>query len=259
MIPVYVINLKRSPERRAFMEGVLAGAGIDGAFVAAADGRRFPALCGIEAGGLSREEVALVISHRRAWRRLLQSGAPLALVLEDDVHLGADARAFLDLDFSGFDFDVVKLETWTSKTWISRAGRPAAGRKLHRLGYEHFGAAAYLIRREAAARLLRATRRIVEPVDVTLFGGRALFSGEVKALQLVPALAIQDCSHPAAADRRNLASTLHADRARLKAVSKANKPRGWPRVRREVLRVTGQVWRVLTLSPTMRRAAIPWR
>ena len=38
MIPVYVINLKRSPERRAFMSKSLARAGVDPTFVTAVDG-----------------------------------------------------------------------------------------------------------------------------------------------------------------------------------------------------------------------------
>ena len=258
LIAVYVINLKRSFDRRVWMQSELSRAVIGAEFLTAADGRRFQTRCNEKSAVLSREEVALVISHRMAWRRLLSSAAAHAVVLEDDVHLGAGFREFLTADFSRYQFDAIKLETWNSKAWISRRGQPVCGRKLHRLGYEHFGAAAYVVSRAGAEKLLNATRPIVEPVDVTLFGGRALFNKELSVLQLVPAIAIQDSSHPNSTAKRNLASTLHQDRARLKAEMKARKPRGYLRLKREALRVSGQIRRWVTMFPTMRRSKISW-
>jgi glycosyl transferase family 25 len=258
LIQVYVINLKRSADRRAWMQSELGRVGVGAEFLAAADGRRFQARCNAKNGLLSKQEVALVISHRRAWRKLLSSGAAHAVVLEDDVHLGAGFADFLAVDFSRYAFDAIKLETWNSRVWISRRGKPIGRRRLHRLGYEHFGAAAYVVSRAGAHKLLSATRPIVEPVDVTLFGGPALFSKQISVLQLVPAIAIQDCSHPNSTSKRNLASTLHEDRARIKAEVKSRKPRGFLRLEREVLRVSGQIRRWVTLSPTMRRSKISW-
>ena len=39
MTPIYVINLARSPERRAWMETELARVGVEGIFVRAVDGQ----------------------------------------------------------------------------------------------------------------------------------------------------------------------------------------------------------------------------
>ncbi len=132
------------------------------------------------------------------------------------MHLGRDFRATLDLDWSRWRFDAVKLETLLHRAWHSRRGEPAGTRRLHRLGAEHLGAAAYLLSRAGARKMLAATRPLAEQVDQTLFGRRAIWEGEIRALQLVPAIAVQDTMRPDAAARRELASTLHEeDRKRL--------------------------------------------
>lgn len=260
VIPIYVINLARSPERRAWMEAELARAGIEGIFVRAVDGRRFGERCARDARPvLSKAEAALILSHRKAWRAFLASAADHAVVLEDDVHLGRDFRATLALDWSRWDFDAVKLETLLHKAWHSRRGEPAGARRLHRLGAEHLGAAAYLLSRSGARKLLAATRPLAEQVDQTLFGRRAIWEGEVEALQLVPAIAVQDTVRPDSAPRRELASTLHEeDRKRLAERVQREKPRGPERWRREARRLADQIRRWIRLAPSMHRRRIPW-
>ena len=260
MIPIYVINLVRSPERRAWMEAELARAGVEGIFVRAVDGRRFGERCARDARPvLSKAEAALILSHRKAWRTFLASGADHAVVLEDDVHLGRDFGATLGLDWSRWNFDAVKLETLLHKAWHSRAGDPAGARRLHRLGAEHLGAAAYLISRAGALKMLANTEPLAEPVDHTLFGRRAIQEGEIKALQLVPAIAVQDTMHPDMTARGALASTLHEeDRKRLAEQIRREKPRGPERWRREKRRLADQIRRWIRLAPSMHRARIPW-
>jgi len=257
LIPVYVINLARSPERRRWMEAELARAGIEGVFVRAVDGRRFGERCARPI--MSRAETALALSHRKAWRRFLASGAEHAVVLEDDVHLGREFRSILDLGWNRWPFDVVKLETLFHKTWHARRGKPAGERWLHRLGAEHLASAGYLISRAGARKMLAASRSLAEPIDHTLFGRRAISSGAVAALQLVPAIVVQDGIHPNPAARRELASTLHEDdRKRLAERMRREKPRGWTRWRREALRLIEQIQRWTRLLPWMRRGRIPW-
>jgi glycosyl transferase family 25 len=260
VIPIYVINLARSPERRAWMEAELARAGVEGIFVRAVDGRRFGERCARNARpALSKAEAALILSHRKTWRAFLASGADHAVVLEDDVHLGRDFKATLGLDWSRWGFDAVKLETLLHAAWHLRRGEPAGTRRLHRLGAEHLGAAAYLLSRAGARKMLAATRPLAEQVDQTLFGRRAIREGAVVALQLVPAIAVQDTVRPDTAPRRELASTLHEeDRKRLAEQVRREKPRGPERWRREARRMVDQVWRWIRLAPTMRRRRIPW-
>lgn len=258
MIPIYVINLKGSTDRRAWMEAELESADVEGEFVSAVDGRRFAARCDRRNGTLTKGEAALILSHRVVWRKLLASAAEHAAVLEDDVHLGRNFRGVLDLDWRRYAADVVKLETWMCSVWLSRRSEEAGSRRVHRLGYEHLAAAAYIISRDGARKLLRATRRLTVQVDVSLFGGREIFDGEIHALQLVPAIAVQDNLHPNPAARREFASTLHEDRARVKSELRRNKPRGFGRLNREAARFFGQAWRWAKLSPTMQRKVVPW-
>ncbi len=95
----YLINLDRNPERLAFMRGQLDALGLPF--------ERLPAVCGKSlsperrAAGfspvrsfiaskkrMSDAEVGVALSHIGCCRRLLASGEPCALVLEDDVVLG---------------------------------------------------------------------------------------------------------------------------------------------------------------------------
>jgi glycosyl transferase family 25 len=260
VIPVYVINLARSPERRAWMEAELARAGVQGVFVRAVDGRRFGERCARDARpALSKAEAALLLSHRKTWRAFLANGADHAVLLEDDVHLGRDFKATLGLDWSRWRFDAVKLETLLHKAWHSRWSEPAGARRLHRLGAEHLGSAAYLLSRAGARKLLAATRPLAEQVDQTLFGRRAIRGGEISALQLVPAIAVQDTVRPDTEPQRALVSTLHEeDRKRLAARMRNEKPRGPERWRREAQRLADQLQRWIRLAPSMHRRCIPW-
>jgi glycosyl transferase family 25 len=265
VIPVYVINLARSPERKAWMEGELGREGLAGIFVRAVDGRRFGARCNSAAEAnparppLSRAEAALTLSHRKVWRKLLASGAEHAAILEDDIHLGRRSKQALDLDWTQWEFDAVKLETLFHVVWLERRGRPAGGRKLHRLGAEHLASAAYLISRTGARKMLAATRDLREPLDHTLFGRRPIGEGAFLALQLVPAIAVQDTVRPNSTQRSELASTLHeGDRKQNAAKAKQDKPKGSQRFLREAERLGEQLRRWIRLTPTMHRRRIPW-
>jgi glycosyl transferase family 25 len=259
MIPVYVINLARSPERRAFMAEGLARAGVAPEFVAAVDGRacrpdRAPP------AALSRAETALILSHRKAWRRLLASAAEYAVVLEDDAHVGEGFAELLDADWSGLSFDAVKLESLFGRVWIARRGRPVAGRTLRRLGAEHLASAGYLVSRAGARKFLSLTRPLAEPVDQTLFGRAAVLGRRVVVYQLDPAIVVQDNLLPQRGAQRGIATTLHEhDRVRMTEAARRAKPRGLRRLAREARRLYGQARRIARLGWSMRFVKVEWR
>jgi glycosyl transferase family 25 len=256
MIPVYVLNLARSPERRAFMAEGLARAGVTPEFVRAVDGRK----CRAEPRSLSVAETALILSHRKAWRRLLAGGADYAVVLEDDTHVGEGFSALLSADWGRLSFDLVKLETSFDRVWIARRGLPLGDRTLRRLGAEHLCAAGYLISRSGARAMLAATHPLAEPVDHSLFGREAIFGGRARAYQLYPAIVVQDNLHPDRSARREIATTLHeGDRAKLAEAARRAKPRGLARLAREAKRLAEQAHRMARLAPWMRRERVPWR
>ena len=256
MIPVYVINLARSADRRAFMQAALAQAGVGGEFVAAVDGRR----CRAGPRAISGAETALILSHRKVWRRFLRSAAEYAVVLEDDAHLGDGFAKLLEADWGAQSFDAVKLETLFHRVWLARRGAALGERQLHRLGSEHYGTAGYLVSREGARKMLALTRGLSQPVDHALFGAKAMRAGRLRVLQLVPAVVVQDNIHPDASARRELPTTLHeSDRQKLAQEARRAKPRGWARLVREARRLVEQAERAARLAPTMSRARVRWR
>lgn len=99
----YVINLARSPERRAHITAELGKTGIQYEIVSAVDGRdlnladtqivdpafagEYPAHPGI---------VGCALSHLEVYRKVLDDGLEMACVLEDDVLVPADLGALTD-------------------------------------------------------------------------------------------------------------------------------------------------------------------
>ena len=94
---VYVVNLARSPERRAHITAELAKTGLDYEIVTAVDGRDLdlddvtlitPALLARNAFPAGAAGCAL--SHLRVYEEVLARGLDHALIIEDDVTLPAD-------------------------------------------------------------------------------------------------------------------------------------------------------------------------
>jgi glycosyl transferase family 25 len=99
----YVINLARSPERRAHIIKELAKSGIDYEIVNGVDGRDLDVLDpqivapSVLNKSWFRPGVAgCALSHLRVYQRILADGLDWALVLEDDVTLPADLATLVD-------------------------------------------------------------------------------------------------------------------------------------------------------------------
>ena len=99
----YVINLARSPDRRAHITAELRKTGLDYEIITAVDGRDVdlhdatvigPSLLAKNAFPAGTAGCAL--SHIRAYRRMVEDGLDEALILEDDVTLPADLAAVAD-------------------------------------------------------------------------------------------------------------------------------------------------------------------
>jgi glycosyl transferase family 25 len=112
---------------------------------------------------LVRKEIAVYGSHRRAWERLLQSGKPAALILEDDFAI-RDQATFLSVinnsaNILGTNRDIVKLFDFEKKV----AQLPFFQRKVDEVTLVKWsrptaGMVAYLITREAAQKFLSRTQ-----------------------------------------------------------------------------------------------------
>ena len=188
----------------------------------------------------------MILSHRKAWRRLLRREAENAVVLEDDAHVGEGFAGLIAADWGVLGFDLIKLETMFGPVWIARRG-VSAGRP--RAAASRSGAP----RRRRLSRQPRgrgncsaSTRALNEPVDHMMFGRRAIFEREVRVLQLCPAIVVQDNQHPDARRRRAMTTTLgEIGAARYSDTMMRAKPRGAARFAREAERLIQQVRRML--------------
>ena len=200
-IPAIYINLESRPDRRSAMEAELARVGLAATRLRAvtvtdvSGGRHEERL---ERPGMSlrisAQELACSISHRAAIRKAFSDPAvEAALIMEDDVVLADQLPAFLDnLQLAGTRWDVLRLETHSFRmrvgTRVDAGDLPAAIYQIR--GYD-YGAAAYLVSRCGAAKILARPVSLGIPHDDLLFNPVVKTYRSLERLQAVPALAIQ--------------------------------------------------------------------
>lgn len=217
----YFINLDRSPDRLDYMTRTLDALGLDYERVAAVDGR-----------ALSKEEIANVyrhapgtqfldpgsiacsLSHRKVWERIVASDEVYALVLEDDVIFGENAGDILnDTGWIPDGTELLRLETFRRHTVHGREPVATVGdRAIHRLHHIHNGTGAYIVSKDAAARLLAHMTRFSYAVDYVLFDPHCPEFCGMDILQMVPALCIQSALAPQAVRSSELPSVIQATR-----------------------------------------------
>lgn len=100
---VYVINLARSPERRAHISAELRKIGLDYEIVTAVDGRDLDLndTTIVDAALIAKNSfpagtAGCALSHLRVYERIIAAGLNEALILEDDVTLPADLGELAD-------------------------------------------------------------------------------------------------------------------------------------------------------------------
>ena len=190
-IPVYVINLDRRPDRLAIVTDNLDRIGLSFTRIRAIDGQTLdsdPATRRMGAG-----HVACCRSHYKAMAALLETGAPAALILEDDVEVSPAVPALLaSLDWWPEGHGAVKLESTTRerrRIWLGRpVGRTPDGRELSPILHSHLGAYGYLIGRRAAAEVAALAPETPLPIDHLLFNlTNSAFARRLRPLQATPA------------------------------------------------------------------------
>lgn len=182
-IPVYVISLARAADRRAHMERMLFTIGLEATFIEAVDGERLTPeqrnRCDaararrVYGCAMTDAELACYLSHLRAYETLLASSAEAALILEDDVTCSSELKIVLEAAKAAqAPWLVLRLQS-TKKAVREPADERAygdvvdriAGHDVCRLRTGVLGGCGYLVRREAAQRLLVQSRRIYMPID----------------------------------------------------------------------------------------------
>jgi glycosyl transferase family 25 len=248
---IYLVNLARRSDRLAAMRTQVATLGIRLTLIPARDAKDAarpagPAFVTGPLGEIPRGDQCCTLSHVKAWREFLASGADYAAVLEDDVVLGPGAEfALRDANWIPRGIDLVKLEHYgpaRQGVLVSDFIGVRHGLSLARLQSRHTGAAAYILSRRAASLLLAETRMAL-PVDHLLFNpnNSPLFAA-LAPRQLLPPVARQK-------DFVGEKSDIEMSRAKLRRLS-------WIYVRRELVRL-GYELRLLPrqMSLLLRRRA----
>lgn len=177
--PVYLINLPRDHERGELMQRQISALGLTT--------RRVDAVLGRELSPAQRDrlysadlnhrrfhkpmsagEIGCYASHLKVWQAMAADDAPLALVLEDDVLLGAELPALLAVVAQlPPHWDMIKLigrdreRVWHRWPLLDRWSLVRYHRAPSLTG-------AYLLSREGARKLAAARQPFFRPVDVDL-------------------------------------------------------------------------------------------
>ena len=159
------INLDRSPDRRFEIEAELKAAGVEAERIAAVDARGGFADADIAYSSKKRRwvgaplgagEIACAESHRRALRRIVESGAAFGVVLEDDAVLAPGFReAVVALTTDTAGWESVRLE-WRKRGVMLDTGVEAGRGRLVIPRNMTYGSTAMLFSRTGAAAALRA-------------------------------------------------------------------------------------------------------
>jgi len=167
---VFVVNLKRSADRRAKMNAILDNLGIKFEFFEGTDGKELDA-ASIKAvynesvtmknlqRPLSLNEIGCALSHRSLYRHIIDEEIDKACILEDDVIVDREFPAILEyLDTKALRNTVVKLDNYQEKN--TPCGLWTQERIFGQYRYKkpvttQWMTWGYVIDREGAARILR--------------------------------------------------------------------------------------------------------
>lgn len=173
-LPIWLINLKSSPERYASMQVQLDALDLQHQRVEAVNGKAAWAELAttVDIPGFQRNvgrevmpgEVGCYHSHLKVWKALASSGADIGLVLEDDVVFGPDFCRAVNAALGDTEkWDILKLNHIRAKFPI-RLGRVDKWMFCHCIG-PLTGTGAYLIKADVADGLTKCFLPISRPID----------------------------------------------------------------------------------------------
>lgn len=172
---VFVINLDRSIERYASVEGPIKALGYPTERISAVDGKALPPeeLARVaDWDGFAKRfskpaqagMIGCSLSHFKAWEALLKSPYAYGLIFEDDVSFDGDAMKTVLADLVHHKWDICMLSISHRGMPLTVAGLPL-GHKLCVYLADVTHGSGYLINRKAAEALLTKALPIRMPID----------------------------------------------------------------------------------------------
>jgi len=175
----FILHLERATSRGPNVRSLSANLPIDSEVLAAIDGaglsaeeveqayarRRFRPTYPFP---LTRTEVGVFLSHRAAWRRIVDDALDFAFTFEDDAQIDssffAELVEFVTLERPAWDYVLLPAQPIRNGTPIARHG----GLALMRPDAPPLRAIAQIVSRDAAKRLLERTLPFDRPIDTMM-------------------------------------------------------------------------------------------
>ncbi|PJG60298.1 glycosyltransferase family 25 protein [Aeromonas cavernicola] len=181
MIPIFVISLIRSADRRASVTAQMANLGLPFEFWDAVDGKKLDPetiaqvdfaeaqrFCGHK---LSLGEVGCALSHIRLCEMLVAKQIPRAIILEDDVYLHMHFKEIVNSACHKSDADIIFLIHGKAKSWPWKKTLPEGYRlasyvspsKASQRGI--MSTAGYILTLQGAQKILKHAYPVRMPAD----------------------------------------------------------------------------------------------
>jgi glycosyl transferase family 25 len=175
----FILHLERASARAANVRSLSASLPIESEVLAAIDGARLSAeeveqayarrrFRPIYPFPLTRTEVGVFLSHRAAWRRIVDDALDFAFIFEDDAAIDPSAFAalvdFVTLERPAWDYVLLPAQPIRSGTPVASRG----GLTLLRPDAPPLRAIAQIVSRDAAKRLLERTLPFDRPIDTLM-------------------------------------------------------------------------------------------
>ena len=205
-LKTFVINLRRRPDRRAYMQGQLDRLGVTFEWLEAIDAKRVDFEARLSEakivrdgpwGEMSNATLACTLSHMEALRLIANGDSRYGLILEDDAKLSSEIVRFAGGDdWVPVGADVVRLEYWNDHKQIiafDKTRYPVGRFDLQRLRSRTAGCAGYVVSREFAQYLVDHPQVFTMPIDHVLFNfGASQLARRRVIFQLIPSVVVQD-------------------------------------------------------------------
>jgi putative glycosyltransferase HI_0765 len=196
----YVISLERETKRRNHIEQEFGRQQISFAFFDAITPEHIEevaekfniTLDRSSKAKLSDGEIGCALSHIALWNFALEHRLDYINIFEDDIHLGENAKALLEVDYLPDDVDVLKLEA-NGKMFFQDPRPAKCGRHIYPITFRQSGCAGYTVTAKGAAYLLEQVKN--KPLDVavdSLVFEDFLNLKDYKVVQLSPGICVQD-------------------------------------------------------------------
>ena len=212
MIQSHIINLDRNPDRMAFVAARFEELGLPFQRFQAVDGKAIPdeefkAFAAArprvkEVGKWTKGKMGCDLSHIALWKIAANSDDPYTAIFEDDVIISDFMPTlFNDTSWIPEDCDIVRLESTAFMTCLlsNKDVKDVKGRKLHKIlpnKYKNafpLGAGAYIIKKEAAQKILDAPPNEFSYTDRSLFDYKCSgVPARLTLYQITPACCVQD-------------------------------------------------------------------